>query len=528
LKIRRDIVTGGLAVLLLATTTGGLLGWYREHQRVTDLENQLANAQQQEKRSAVVRSISKQMEEIAYQQKDISDEQREEAIQQKKLADEMRQRSEVERMNALMAREQAEASEQQAQEARQVAEDERLMAEHQRLQAELSKRMTDTLSYVALARSLGSLSSIQSQLGNTELADLLAYSSYLFANRYKCDINYPAIFQSLLMASQSMRSWSSHNGSLMGLAYMSQEDNRMVTVSTYGEIKIHQKNGDELQTQTLFSDKNLDFRDVYIDEDAIYAVSRSGHLVVIEQGVPRVIALTDLDYPMSITELDKDNLLLIGEHGLAQYEKQRKMIVATRELDFRLTTAARYDYMPLLFDDRGRQHQVKTINELVTSNVPVRGRVTAFASSKNSKLRAYGMSDGAIYMFDEKNGKITKLEGHLSRISKLKLNGQRLYSSSYDGSMKMWNTGSEKVEPMTLISAGSWIMNFTFDNSKQYAWIGDQNGNLTEALLSVPMMAERISKELKRDFTTDEWNYYIGKNVPFESFVEKQGKEVAP
>jgi WD40 repeat protein len=131
-------------------------------------------------------------------------------------------------------------------------------------------------------------------------------------------------------------------------------------------------------------------------------------------------------------------------------------------------------------------------------------------------------------MFDEKNGKITKLEGHLSRISKLKLNGQRLYSSSYDGSMKMWNTGSEKVEPMTLISAGSWIMNFTFDNSKQYAWIGDQNGNLTEALLSVPMMAERISKELKRDFTTDEWNYYIGKNVPFESFVEKQGKEVAP
>jgi hypothetical protein len=71
---------------------------------------------------------------------------------------------------------------------------------------------------------------------------------------------------------------------------------------------------------------------------------------------------------------------------------------------------------------------------------------------------------------------------------------------------------------MTMISAGSWIMSFTFDNSKQYVWIGDQNGNLTKALLAVPMMVERISKNLKRNLTVDEWNYYIGKNVPYEKF----------
>ena len=71
-------------------------------------------------------------------------------------------------------------------------------------------------------------------------------------------------------------------------------------------------------------------------------------------------------------------------------------------------------------------------------------------------------------------------------------------------------------------------MNFTFDNSKNYAWIGDQNGNLTEALLSVPMMVDRVKKKLNRDFTTDEWNYYIGKNVPYESFLTTRGKEVAP
>jgi hypothetical protein len=525
---KKELATSLACLALLGTTGVGLGGWYNEHQRVADLESRLAVAQQQEKRSAVVRSISKQMEEIAYEQKEISDEQREEAIQQKRVADDMRHRSEVERQNALIAQEQAVASEKQAQEARQVAESERQMAEHQRIQAELSKRITDTLSYVALARSLGALSSTQAQVGNQELADLLAYSSYHFINRYRGDVYYPAIFQSLMTASESKRSWSKHNGPLMGLAYMSQTDDRIVTVSAYGEIMIHKKVGDQLQSETLFSDKAYDFRDVFIrDDEGIYAVSRSGHLVIIEQGVSRVVELPNLDLPMSITEMDDNNFLLIGDHGLALYERQRNMVVATRELDFRITASGRYNNMPLLFDDKGRQHQVKSINDFDTSDVPFKGRVTAFDSSKKSMQRVYGLSDGTIYLYNE-TGKVTKLEGHLSRISKLKFNGEKLYSSSYDGTVKMWNTGSAKIEPMTLISAGSWIMNFTFDGSKQYAWIGDQMGNLTEGLLSVPQMVEMIRKKLKRDFTTDEWNYYIGKNVPFESFLSAKGKEVTP
>ena len=171
--------------------------------------------------------------------KEISDEQREEAIQQKRTAEEMRQRSEVERQNALIAQEKAVVSEQQAQDARIVAESERQMAEHQRIQAEFSKRVADTLSYVALGRSLGSLSLVQARLGNTELADLLAYASYLYVNRYNADVYNPTVFQSLMTASQSKRMWARHRGLLMGLANVSKADDRLVTVSTYGEIMLH-------------------------------------------------------------------------------------------------------------------------------------------------------------------------------------------------------------------------------------------------------------------------------------------------
>ena len=174
---RRDIVEGIAGLVLLGTTAVGFVGWQQERDHTADLEQQLSQLRKEEQRSAVVRSVSKQLEEIAYQQKEVSEEEREKAIQQKRMADEMRLRSEVERQNALVAQNKAIASEQQAQEARSIAESERQTAEHQRIQAELSKRVTDTLSYIALGRSLGSMSSVQAQLGNKELADLLAYSS---------------------------------------------------------------------------------------------------------------------------------------------------------------------------------------------------------------------------------------------------------------------------------------------------------------------------------------------------------------
>jgi hypothetical protein len=62
-------------------------------------------------------------------------------------------------------------------------------------------------------------------------------------------------------------------------------------------------------------------------------------------------------------------------------------------------------------------------------------------------------------------------------------------------------------------------MDFTFDNAKQYLWTGDQRGNLTQMLIATDIMADKVKKKLVRNFTEDEWNYYIGKNVPRENFI---------
>lgn len=108
---KKTIITGGIGVVLAGLATTGLVGWQTEHRRAMSLETQVAELQRQEKRSAVDRSVSAQMEEIAFEQKIISDEQRENALQQTRVANEMRERSEIERQNALIAERNAVASE---------------------------------------------------------------------------------------------------------------------------------------------------------------------------------------------------------------------------------------------------------------------------------------------------------------------------------------------------------------------------------------------------------------------------------
>ena len=530
-KVRRGtIITGCAGLLLAGLAATGFVGWQQERQKVEDLQEQLAAMHKQELRSTIDRSVSAQMEQIANEQREISDEKREEALQQTRVANEMRLRSEQERLNAVEAERNAIASEKKALEASAVAESQRQMAEHQRIQAEFSKRVADTLSYIALGRSLGSISTIQNQAGNKETADLLSYASYLFTSRYHGDLYNPTVFQSLMKSSESMVSWSEHTGAVMNLDFPPNETNRLVTVSNYGEIIFCERKGDRLFTETLFKNNQYDFRDLYIDKATkiIYALSRTGELVTIsrkEEGGKRkdevkTYSIDGMKHPMKINFINDDFLLIIGEHSLAQFDKKRQIFRNVKQTPFRIVYSTRKQNLPILFDDQGRQHIVKGLETFETSKAPVPGSVTAYCESKNTGYEAYGMSDGTIWLID-KQGKTQKLFGHRSRISKMKLNGRRLFSSSYDGQVNLWIADNDKVEPMTLIQTNNWITCFNFDSSKNTFWMGDIKGNLTAVNISIPTMVEKVQKKLKRNLTTEEWNYYIGQNIPYEKFVEK-------
>jgi hypothetical protein len=537
--VRRTVIAKllGGALLALCLLAGGA-GWYLEHRQVGVLQERVAELQKNELQSKIDKSVSDQLGEIASQQKEIAEEKREEALKEKMRADDAFLRSEIERQKAEQAGREARMEKEKAEEERQKADEARQKAELSERMARLERNKADTLRYQALGRSLGSASRQAFSANQLEMAQLLALYSYHYTTNYGGVVYFPDVFQALLNASHSIQSWGKHRGQLRSIYFMPERNGRMITVCDYGSILIHTKKEGkfktDLKTDTLLNNQKYDFRYVYADKQSvIYAVSRSGHLVVSEQGNrkrTRIISVLEGDNPFALWAQDNNQVLVVGNHSLALVDlslPDDKSVVDVRQFDCKIISQSHKDGKLMLFDNHHRQHLVNDFRHIETSPIPVQGIVTAFSSTKG--MSAYGMEDGSIYLLRDDNKSQIKLLGHESRISELKLNSYRLYSSGYDGKVNFWYINSEKIEPMELISKQCWILDFTVSADQQHIWIGDKNGTITEALLDAKKMKDIIEAELRnanRDLTEEEWNYYIGKDTPYAPVILGNGKEV--
>lgn len=497
-----------VAVLLLGSAAAAYYMHHHDGERISELETELGILREREKQAEVVRGVSEQMEEIAYGQQTLSEERSEEAIRQFERAQAATLRSEAERQKALHAQALAEASAEEAQMSYQMAERQRLKAEH-------AKLVADTLNYISLGRTLGSQSYSIYQAGDTELGNMLAYASYLYTSDYGGDLYTSSVFRALTQSAGGRRNWSVHNGSITKIHFFPKSE-RLLTVSDYGEIYNHEMKAGKLVSKCLFSDKNYCFRDAYASSSGkSYAISHTGHLIITSHGRTQIIYLEGVVRPFSIQAMnDGRQLLIAGERSITLLDVATDKVIRTRQLNFNIISTSPLDHKPLLFDDQNRMHLVNGIDDLKTSKQPVAGRVTAFANSKNEHLSAYGMSDGTIWLIDGK-GSTYKLAGHLSQVTKMKFNGKLLYSSCYDGKLLFWKTDETQIKPITLFQSGSWLMDFTFDSKKDYIWTGDNIGTITEYLISLPLIAQRLRRNVKRNFTQEEWNYYVGKGIPY-------------
>ena len=515
-----------MVVLLLLSVAAMLYTRHIDDKRIDELESQIGELRKQEKLSKVHRRVSKQMEEIAHGQQVLAEERSDEAIRQSEIAQEMTRLSESERQKAIMAQGIAEASAQEAKDAYQIAEHQRAVADEQRQQAEYAKLVTDTLNYISLGRTLGSQAYAIYRADDRELGNMLAYASYLFTSDYGGDLFNPSVFQALTQSAGGRRNFGVHNGSVT-CTKISPRDNHLLTTSTYGEMFSHSMHGTQMQTKRLMSDRNYCFRDGFASKSGKdFAISHTGHLVVADGNQIRIVYLEHVDRPFSLQDIhDGRQLLVVGENSAALFDIASEKVISSHHLGFRVVSTGRRDNKPLLFDDRGGMHLVNSLDDIRHEKVPVSGQVTAFAKNDRPRLTAYGMLDGTIWMIDGK-GKTYKLVGHLSQVTKLAFDAYRLYSSSYDGKLLFWTTSDPQIKPITLFQSGSWLSDFCFSRDMDYIWTGEHNGTVTEYLISVPKIAQRLRQNVKRNFTQEEWDYYVGKGIPYRKIKGKSALDL--
>lgn len=347
------------------------------------LREQLAFLEKREKQSVVMQSINAQMEEIADQERRISDEQRDKAEHQTIIAEQMRRDAEEERQNALEAERRAIESSKVAKHQRTIAESQRTIAEQQRSQAEYQQRVADTLSYLTLARQLGDVAIKQANAGNNELADLLAYAAQVFTTRYHGDPYQSSVYKSLMETSKSRHVWNCHHGRIFDVAFYNDSEKRFVSCGSYGELLEHVMTGEKLVTKPLINNNTYDFRDCFVDRQRqiIYVVSRNGHVVVTGKNMMKVIPVNTLG-PLMRVEPTGKYVLIFGEKGIAELDPETFDIIRTKMLPFTTINTCFYDKYACLFDANGHMYIVRGIDDIETTQVPVKGQVTAYAMEK--------------------------------------------------------------------------------------------------------------------------------------------------
>ena len=515
--MKKNVIIGCMGAALLLGLAMAAYDMHRgDGERISELETELRALREREKQSEIVRGVSEQMEEIAYGQQTLSEERSREAIRQSEIAQAATLRSEAERQIALQAQAAAEISAGEAKASYQMAEQRRLEAEH-------AKLVADTLNCISLGRTLGSQSYAIYRSGDTELGNMLAYAAYLYTNDYGGDLYTPAVFQALTQSAGGRRSWSVHDSKITQMDILP-KSGRLLTVSDNGEFFIHKLHDGQLTAQRQIRDGKYCFRDVYAANNGqAYAISYSGHLMIVGKDQTKVVYMEHVDRPFGLQQMnDGRQLLIIGENSVALFDIATDKVIATSRLGFHVASIGRRDQKPLLFDNRGRMHLVNSLDDISDEKVPVQGQVTAFAYSRQDHLTAYGMADGTIWL-TAGNGKTYKLVEHLSRVTRMEFNGKRLYSSSYDGKLLFWAIDhNSQVKAVTLFQSDSWLMDFIFNSDKDYIWTGEKNGTVSQYLVSLPKIAQRLRRNVKRNFTQEEWNFYVGKGIPYRELMRNE------
>lgn len=466
------------AAVLLGLLLWCLLRPTRPSARLDALESELVEARQRAEEAVLIRSVSKQMEEIAYQQKDLSDRQRHRAEQQAQENYRMKLRVEEEWKRAV-------SSQQEAEKAYRLAESQRKLAEQRRLQAEEAKRKADTLAYQTLGRSLGSIAMTQYRTGNDVIASLLAYAAWLFVKRYGGDTYQSSVFNALSLISGQPVSWHRHRAGISAIVCDPSDSHRFYTCGRYGEVLAWTETPDGYDTEVLHSNPGDDFRGACIDADhVLHVLAHDGRLM-------------SFRHPQETRDTGKGKCA-----ALLQTPSGIRL----------LTQDGR------LYDLAG--NAVSTGQQ--TDGTDGNNTLTALATDPTTGLTAWGHEDGTILLTDAKGRHLKKLTGHRSAVTGLTLQDGRLYSCSRDRTLRLWNLLEERTEPVTALQANAWLLCLALSPDRQQLFVGDSNGRLYRFSIAPDKMAESIRQRLPRNFTPQEWKHYMGDGVPYETFTNQR------
>lgn len=548
----RTYIWMGLIALAVVAGVAALayrMGYNRSRTELASLKEEMEQMEAAGKDAAIVKRVSQQMEDIAYQQKAISDQQRDRAEEQSILATQNAYRAEMESRAAHEAELKAQSAAQVAERERANAERQQEIAVEQRDEATHAKNVADTLNRRTQARSLAVSSQVRREADEPEVADLLAYASWYFLKNNRGNQYYSETFKSLTQATDGiLRYKMKEGGAVNALAKVPGRPGQCVAVSNFGEVERLTVNasqgGKRISSNALLFNSLFDFRDVLIKDNSIYALSLKGPLCVLDfEGNHVEVQLPEDNY-FKLVPIG-DGLLVAGRKSLSWYSDGK--ITGSEELPGTLSAIVEREGVTCLFFTDGGYAEMDVAGRIVEKAPLLKGVVTAAYYDKASKCLLLGVEDGTVYPVNQYDRVMETMAAHKAKCMDITMLGPVVVTGGYDKTAYIWNmdnllfesglsfreelqkekvekrvSGSQEVPTEWLVPVDytfdGWTLAVCGDEDGKSVWIGTSSGNVMLLNASADDMAQQLHNKLKRNLTQQEWTRYVGVSIPYMTF----------
>ena len=552
MKPRSAIIAGLLALAVLAgvAVVSYRLGSHQAMKELSALQEETDRLSAAEKNATIVKRVSQQMEDIAYQQKAISDRQRDRAEQQSLLARQSAARSEKESRAAREAEVKATQSAQVAKQERANAERQQMIAVEQRDEATHARNVADTLNRRTQARSLAVSSQVRREANEPEVADLLAYASWYFLKNNRGNQYYSDTFKSLVQATGGLlRYRMKENGAVNAISQIPGSADQCVAVTNFGEVEwLSAPSGTasrRILSKRLLFNPAYDFRDVKVMDGKIYALSLGGTLCILDLlGNLETVELEGGEDYFKLLCCG-NRLLVAARRSLCWY--QDGTVRGRILLQKPLSTLVERDGDILLFFRDGSFARMDTSDSIREETPFVKGVVTAACFDKESDCLLLGVEDGTVYPVNKYNRVMETLAAHKSRCISITMQDGIVVTGGYDKTAYIWNMDNlmfesglsfrEELEKKTVgrrvvsgeeiptewlvpvdFAFDGWTLAVCGDSDGKDVWIGTSSGNVVLLNSSADDMAMQLLGKLDRNLTQQEWTRYVGVSIPYMTF----------
>lgn len=529
-RTRRFATFMGVAAILLIFAVIFAYNQKKDADNLRLIAESYAQIMEQEKNIAVEEKDLKELERLrAMIEKDSAEksqmmallqlsEVQEDAEQAYEHLDEVIQQSEVLQKTTNQAQRERELAERTAQQAR----EEQNRAEQAKT-LEMRKRMLTTAQTMAIKAM---------QVDNRDVKGLLAYQAYKFNIQYSGIENQPDVYKGLYNVFTTNRgvgfnALKAHEGSVRSLAFL---PNRNIFYSTGadGDILRWDLNQSSTRSQVLihnpFSTTSL-------------AISSTGRWLACgtRTSIIQVFNLNQPNTPPDLLEGHRgsvDDLEFVEGKNILISTGNEKSIIYWNLLngDKRTIVTHSTRIRSIAVSKNGNYVYGGTDDGQLIRWTISNGDARLIYDNKNQSINAIVLnSSGSRLAIGDKAGKITILDpgsskilaqvkGHSARIQDIAFSpdNSQLATSSYDGTIRIWNANRLSETPVVITEHESWVLAVAFSPDGHYLVTSSDIGDIYYWATQSKYYADQICSYVTRNFTDQEWDIYVGMDIDYQ------------